>query len=188
MVGASARQVARSANTLVGLASSTRTLPVSFVIIDFVVFSGVAIVGRGCFFELRGRIEADHGGPALFVVVDSVTLFCVCRGFKNTRRCKSMLCKQWSFMILSVSTCKYARDTFTHGNRQKTVRIMLEALRPHPPSLGLLRLEHCRCPSLLLILSSSLELLSWDEVASSSCAGGLRLITVGLHCSLSWTV
>ena len=80
----------------------------------FRVFTGgsLAIVvvryrGIGGFFELRGWIVAGRFALALFVVADCVTLFCVCRGFRKTQKDnKSITCKQWSFMIWSVSTCQ----------------------------------------------------------------------------------
>ena len=95
----------------------------------FRVFTGgslaiVVVRYRGIwgFFELRGWIVAGRFALALFVVADSVTLFCVCRGFRKTQKdSKSITCKQWSFMIWSVSTYKYTPHTFTHGNRPKTV-------------------------------------------------------------------
>ena len=85
--------------------SSSAFLVVGFI--DLRVFTGgsLAIVvvryrGIGGFFELRGWIVAGRFALALFVVVDCVPLFCVCRGFRKTQKDnKSITCKQWSFMI-----------------------------------------------------------------------------------------
>ena len=104
------------ANTLWGwLLRLKQCFPGSLsALLIFRVFTGgsLAIVvvryrGIGGFFELRGWIVAGRFALALFVVADSVTLFCVCRGFRKTQKdSKSITCKQWSFMIWSVSTCQ----------------------------------------------------------------------------------
>ena len=62
-----------------------------------------AIVVFWGIFELRGWIADGRFAFALFVVADSVTPFCVCRGLRKTQKySKSISCKQWSFMIWRV--------------------------------------------------------------------------------------
>ena len=108
--------MARFCKHALGLASSTQAvlswLFDGLIVLSFFTGGSLAIVvvryrGIWGFFELRGWIVAGRFALALFVVADCVTLFCVCRGFRKTQKDnKSITCKQWSFMIWSVSTCQ----------------------------------------------------------------------------------
>ena len=123
LVSFSARVRARwrvFANTLWGwLLRLKQCFPGSLsALLIFRVFTGGSLAilvvrypGIWGLFELRRWIADGRFVLALFVVADCVPSFCVRRGFGKTQKeCKSIKCKQWSFMIWSEHVSSMEND------------------------------------------------------------------------------